>query len=119
LSAFPIKVFAELPLGFLLQILESLGSRVLGERGVSEDEEGLAICEAGRALADWPQGFHRALDLLGRRLSSERHSADGRRKQLDAFYRVMCTNQAFSGHASFLRVEFLKFEKLHWGTGSR
>jgi hypothetical protein len=114
-SGLPLEPLSNMPLRFLLQLLESLGEHVRVARGLPNDSKSSAVAEAATALEKWPLGYHNVLRLLGETLLQQNSSASSLRKQFNSFYEAMFKNGAFARYAGFLRQEFLTFGNRHWG----
>lgn len=114
-TEFPIAHLAPLPLLFLVQIIEKLGSYHLQNPSAKPADTATTVSAAVEPLQNWPNGYHRFLANLGERLAKKQRAAAGLRKQFQSFYESMFKNRAFADQATFLREEFINFGFQHWG----
>lgn len=80
----------------------------------SEDHEETFMA-AARVLQQWPHGYHKFLRSSGERFRSEGAEGSGMRQQFEPLYGSLFKGRSWSGHARFLREEFVNFGALHWG----
>lgn len=112
---FPPEHLEGVPLLHLIRLALVLGKHQLLNEGVTSEDHGETFMAAAHVLQQWPHGYHQFLRSSGERFRREGAEGSGMRQQFEPLYGSLFKGRSWSGHARFLREEFVNFGALHWG----